>query len=116
MNAIVKKLVLRLKKSPTILMKFVATAVLFLTVLLLSEIFISSRFYDVSYEEHVETARGDFTNCFENINKFEERLTHLSFLFQTDETVISILTHMDEYSTSEYQRATLKVIPKLYQM
>lgn len=116
MNAIVKKLVFRLKKSPTILMKFVATAVLFLTVLLLSEIFISSRFYDVSYEEHVETARGDFTNCFENINKFEERLTHLSFLFQTDETVIGILTHMDEYSTSEYQRATLKVIPKLYQI
>lgn len=111
-----KKWIMRARKSPSILMKFVATAVIFLTVLLLSEIFISSRFYDVSYDEHIDTARGDFINCFDNLSKFEERLTHLSFLFQTDENIIQILTHMEEYSANDYQNATLKLIPKLYQM
>lgn len=101
-------------KSLSIRTKFFAAALLLLAALFVSACFIGYHTYFDSYEEHLETAQGDFNNCFDSLNKFEKRLVHLSILFQNDSEAVEMLTGMEALSESEGVNRAQEFRPKLY--
>lgn len=102
------------KRGLSIRTKFFAAAFLLLVALSVGIGFIGYFSYYVSYEEHLETAKGDFSNCFDNLNKFEKRLVHLSILLQNDSETVERLTGMEELSESEGVNRAQEFRPKLY--
>lgn len=104
------------KRNISIITRIFATAVIFLIMLLISEIFISYCFYNVSYKQHIDTAHADFEYCYDNLLDFESSVNQMAFLLQTDYEIQNLLTEIDQndLSLNEHQIAISQLSTKLY--
>ncbi len=104
------------RRRPSIFTKFVAAVLLLIAVLMLGIAVSGVRFFRASYEESKSAAQNDFANCYDNLNKFEERVVHLCSLLQSDEMLLTQVESIDQLSASQYQLATQQLLPKMYRM
>jgi len=84
--------------------KFILAASLLLAALLVSGIYIGASSYRGLYEEHIETAKSDFLNCYQDMEKFEKRMYHLADLVLADQDTLELLAKIRYAAPNEYQQ------------
>lgn len=107
------KLYRRIRDS-SIRSKFILAASLLLTAILISGIYIGGSSYMNSYEDHIETAKGDFKSCYQDMEKFEKRMYHLANLVQADGDTLERLREIRGMAPNEYQQVKQELLPLLY--
>lgn len=101
-------------RDSSIRSKFILAASLLLLAILVSGIYIGASSYRSSYEEHIQTAQGDFRGCYQDMEKFEKRMYHLANLVQADGDTLDLLAEIRDIAPNEYQQVKQELLPLLY--
>ncbi len=99
---------LRTKYYAAILLLLIATAI--------SSSYLFSRNYQAAYQTFYRDAQSDMTDIYNEVSRFEKRMTHLSTLVQNNDTALNLLRDAQYLDRQSFESARQKLTPILFAM
>ena len=110
------KWVLRRFSNASLRTKYLIAVATLVVILSLCGLYVYRQTSRTLYETCVDSAKADFINTYQEMERFEDRLNHLATLLQSDTNLVNLLSGTQDYSMSEYQHARQDLLPRLYSM
>ena len=110
------KRILQRFSNASIRTKYLVAVATLVVILSLCGLYVYRQTARTLYQNCVDSAKSDFINTYQEMERFEDRLNHLATLLQSDTNLVNLLSGTQDYSMSEYQHARQDLLPRLYSM
>ncbi len=96
--------------------KYLAAVLLLLIATALSSSYLLSRNVQSSYQVAYQDAMSDMTDIYDQVSRFERRMTHLSTIVQNNETALDLLRDIQNLDLQSFEPVRQKITPILFSL
>ena len=111
----IKRLAYRFRDS-SLRTKYFAAVILLLIATAISSSYLLSRNYQSAYNSLYRDAQSDMTDIYNEVSRFEKRMTHLSTIVQNNEVALRLLRSVQNLDLQSFEPIRQQITPILFAM
>ena len=109
-----KRTLLRRFLDASLRTKYLTAVLLLLIATALSSSYLLSRNVQAAYQVFYQDAMSDITDIYDQVSRFEKRMTHLSTIVQNNQTALDLLRDVQNLDLQSFEPVRQKITPILF--
>ena len=109
-----KRTLLRRFLDASLRTKYLTAVLLLLIATALSSSYLLSRNVQAAYQVFYQDAMSDMTDIYDQVSRFEKRMTHLSTIVQNNQTALDLLRDVQNLDLQSFEPVRQKITPILF--